>query len=308
MAKYQRFAPHSYAMSLSTTDTSSELDMLWKWKGTHWEYTDEEDERREAYKWIRNNSFEHTSDANAASALAAAKLHMPRMPSKVSPAVIIPCLNEYVHVFDDRLERHPHDRMQGIKHLIKCDYDPSKNHMPLFTNLLNTSLPSLAIQNRVQEYIGYTLIKDARFQRAQIWKGSGANGKGVLANVVQALHHKTTASDISDLKGFSLQPLVGASLIYVDECPQNGINEQKLKSLIAGEATLVDRKYSDPITTKISGKWIILANHMPATKDQSEGFWRRFDIIPFDHTVSENKRIANLADQIINTELSGVLN
>jgi putative DNA primase/helicase len=47
---------------------------------------------------------------------------------------------------------------------------------------------------------------------------------------------------------------------------------------------------------------------MPATTDQSEGFWRRFDIIPFDHTVSENKRIANLADQIIATELSGVLN
>ena len=308
MAKPQPFAPHAYAVSLSTTETTSEDKILWNWKGTHWENTSEYDAERDAYKWIEKNNFEHTTAANAKSAVSAAKLHLPKTPSKDSPNVIIPCLNEYVHVFDDRIERHPHDRLEGIKHLISCDYDPSNNLTPLFTNLLNTSLPSLAIRSRVQEYIGYTLIRDARFQRAQIWKGSGANGKGVLANVVQALHHKTTAINPADLKGFKLSSMIGASLMYVDECPQRGIQEQTLKSLIAGEAVLIDRKYKDPITTKILGKWVILANHMPATTDQSEGFWRRFDIIPFDHTVSENKRIANLADQIIATELSGVLN
>ena len=308
MAKPQPFAPHAYAVSLSTTDTTSEDKILWNWKGTHWENASEDDAERDAYKWLEKNSFEHTTAANAKSAVSAAKLHLPKTPSKDSPNVIIPCLNEYVHVFDDRIEQHPHDRTEGIKHLISCDYDPSNNLTPLFTNLLNTSLPSLAIRSRVQEYIGYTLIRDARFQRAQIWKGSGANGKGVLANVVQALHHKTTAIDPADLKGFKLSSMIGASLMYVDECPMRGIQEQTLKSLIAGEAVQIDRKYKDPITTKILGKWVILANHMPATTDQSEGFWRRFDIIPFDHTVSENKRIANLADQIINTELSGVLN
>ena len=169
-------------------------------------------------------------------------------------------------------------------------------------------MPDEEVRNRVHEYIGYTLLPDARFQRAQIWLGSGANGKGALANITQALHMRTAAVQLDALDGFKMANLIGASLIYCDEAPQRNINEQAMKSLIAGELVQIDRKYRDPIDVRVNGKWIILANHIPAVTDQSSGFWRRFDIVPFNVTIQEAERDPMLAKRIITHELSGVLN
>lgn len=58
------------------------------------------------------------------------------------------------------------------------------------------------VRARVQEYKGYTLLGDTRFQRVQFWIGQGANGKGTPANIVQALHNRTAAVQLDDLGGF----------------------------------------------------------------------------------------------------------
>ncbi len=102
--------------------------------------------------------------------------------------------------------------------------------------------------------------------------------------------------------------MIGASLIYCDEAPQRNINEQAMKSLIAGELVQIDRKYRDPITARVNGKWLILANHIPAITDQSMGFWRRFDIVLFSVEIPERERDPMLAKRIISHELSEVLN
>nr|WP_230370674.1 DUF5906 domain-containing protein [Paludibacterium denitrificans] len=102
--------------------------------------------------------------------------------------------------------------------------------------------------------------------------------------------------------------MIGASLIYCDEAPQRNINEQAMKSLIAGELVQIDRKYRDPITVRVNGKWLILANHIPAVTDQSTGFWRRFDVVPFPVEVPESERDPLLAKRIVTRELAYVLN
>lgn len=160
----------------------------------------------------------------------------------------------------------------------------------------------------MQEYVGYTLLPDARFQLAQIWIGSGANGKGTLANIVQALHERKAAVSPCKLDSFSAAAVLNASLIYCDEAPAKDWSEQTIKSMIAGEMVAIDRKYLAAVTTRILGKWLILANHIPAVKDQSNGFWRRFDIVPFPVSIPASERDPLLASNIIKHELTGVLN
>ena len=72
---------------------------------------------------------------------------------------------------------------QGLKtlnsrHVLRCDCDPDAPVPAAFEKLLNRILPDPAVRVRVQEYIGHTLFPDARFELAQLWPGSGANGKG----------------------------------------------------------------------------------------------------------------------------------
>ncbi len=49
-------------------------------------------------------------------------------------------------------------------------------------------------------------------------------------------------------------------------------------------------------------------NELPKDVEHTEAFFRRFLIIPFDVTVPEEKRNPNLANEIIEAELSGVFN
>ncbi|HEY4317180.1 MAG TPA: phage/plasmid primase, P4 family [Herbaspirillum sp.] len=302
------FDPHTYAKALHTAgNIASESRLLYQWTGTHWRALSEEEAEREAYLWLAKNADGHASASNAHQAVRSAILFQPPLPS-ITEAVVVPVQNGYVVLLDDgALELVEPDKSLGIRHVLNCTYAPDAQ-APIFMSFLQRALPDVTVQARVQEYIGYTFLADARFQRAQLWLGDGANGKGVLANIVQSLHGNVAAIHLDALEGFRLSTLVGANLIYADEVPRGRINEQLLKSMIAGERIQIDRKYRDPLSVCLRGKWIVCGNHLPVVADHSVGFWRRWDIVPFGKSIPERERDALLVSRIVKSELSGVMN
>lgn len=300
------FDPHAYAIAVKNTgDYASESKLLYRWTGTHWQVVDEDEAERDAYEWIVANASGHASANNARQAVRSAALFQPRLATPTAD-VVVPVLNGYVHVDGLSVTLKEADRSLGIRHVLNCAYQP-RAIAPMFEAFLARALPDDAVRGRVQEYIGYTFLADARFQQAQLWLGEGANGKGVLANIVQALHGNIAAVNLDALDGFKLSVLVGANLIYADEVPRSRINEQLIKSMIAGERVQVDRKHKDPLSIHIRGKWVVCGNHLPAVVDHSTGFWRRWDIVPFGETIPVSERDPLLSRRIISTELAGVL-
>ena len=303
-----KFTPHLYAKHLiSTSGMASDSALLYRWTGTHWSPVDEALSEREAYHWLVKQDSEWASAENARKAFRAACLFAPALPP-LTDQVVIPTQSGYVHLEGTDLVLKAAAPELGLTHCLDCRFEPEKAAPIRFNAFLARVLPDAAVRARVQEYIGYTLLADARYQRAQFWLGEGANGKGVLANIVQSLHGRIAAMALDQLAGFHLSVLVGASLVYVDEVPRKPIDEQRLKSMIAGERIPVDRKYRDPVSIHVRGKWLVLGNHLPAITDHSIGFWRRWDIVPFSVTVPERERDPLLAPTIIKEELSGVLN
>lgn len=309
MSKIPPFSPHNYAEHMQSTGlVASDGTILWRWKKTHWVPFPETEGERHAYRYQVKYDPDHVGADYARKCYAAAVRWVGPLPAQSTTDIILPVLNGYLYLAGDLFVLIPHDPARGLQHVIQCDYDPNAPEPKTFMGFLEQVLPDPAVRARVQEYIGYTFLPDARFQRAQLWLGDGANGKGVLANIVQALHHQCAAVQLDDLAGFKLASLVAASLIYCDEAPQRRMDEQLLKSLIAGEAVQVDRKFRDPLTLRVRGKWLVLANHFPSISDQSGGFWRRWDVLPFSVTIPEAERKPLLADTIIANELTGVLN
>lgn len=309
MSRRPPFEPIGYAQHLEKTENyAADSNLIYFWADTHWMPLDEIESERRALRWIADGSHGAITAANARAAHQTALRWLNKLPTPAIAQAIIPVGNGYLHVEDGRLLLKNHDKSLGLRHVLACDYDPLAPKPVAFLRFIERVLPDADVLARVQEYVGYTLLPDARFQRAQIWIGGGANGKGTLANLIQALHHRTAAVQLDALDGFKMTGMIGASLIYCDEAPQRNINEQAMKSLIAGELVQIDQKYRDPITVRINGKWLILANHVPAVTDQSTGFWRRFDIVPFDVCVPERERDPMLASRIAGSELSGLLN
>jgi putative DNA primase/helicase len=286
---------------------AADQNVLYRWVGTHWLVVDHVDAERDAYAWLTQRNAAWADAANAKRAVQALHLAAPPLPS-LTDQIVVPTRSGYVHLDGWHLVLKRPDQRLGLRHCLKCDYAPEQILPVRFTDFLSQVLPDREVQERVQEYIGYTLIADVRYQRAQFWLGEGANGKGVLANIVQALHSRVAAVSLDNLSGFGSSPLVGASLVYVDEAPRKLMDEQRLKSMIAGELIQIDRKYRDPLSIALQGKWIVLGNHLPAITDHSVGFWRRWDIVPFPVTIPERARNPLLAETIIREELSGVLN
>ncbi|HDR9271200.1 DNA primase [Burkholderia pseudomallei] len=307
MSAANKFKPIDFAKMLERSGAYASGDgLLYEWAGTHWTTMADKEGERFALRWIEDGEHGIANVTNAAAAYKTAVLWLSELGTPTN-AAIIPVQNGYLHI-DGGISLRPHDKALGLRHVLSCDYVPGAPTPREFGAFLECIQPDPDVRARIQEYIGYTLLPDARFQRAQLWVGSGANGKGTLANLVQALHARTAAVQLDRLEGFRLSSMVGASLIYCDEAPQRNINEQIIKSLIAGETVQIDRKYRDPISTRITAKWLALANHVPAIRDTSNGFWRRFDIVPFDVEIPASERDPMLANRIIAHELSGVLN
>ncbi|WP_018151189.1 DNA primase family protein [Leeia oryzae] len=306
--KREPFQPIKFANFLEETERYvTDNSLLYEWIGSHWRVMNDLTGERLAMRWLVEKTTDIANPANCSAAYHTALLCLPLLDSSKCSVPVIPLRNGYLYL-DGGPSLQPHDKKLGLTYALACDFDPSAPPPVEFNKFLETVLPDKPVRERVQEYVGYTLITDARFQRAQIWIGSGANGKGALANIIQALHQHTAAVQLDALDGFKMASIIGASLIYCDEAPQRNICEQSIKSLIAGELMQIDRKYRDPISVRINGKWLILANHMPSVTDQSTGFWRRFDVVPFPVEIAERERDPMLAKRIVDTELSGVLN
>lgn len=301
------FEPHSYASALAETRIyTCDKGILHKWSGTHWAAQDEYAARVDAYRWLVKHANGHASDANAGQALRSALLFLPEVPA-MTKLTVLPVQNGYVHVTTEGIELQSADPALGLRHVLKCVYEPAAQ-APEFERFVARALPDEAVRARVQEYVGYTLMADARFQRAQFWLGDGANGKGLLASIVRALHYRWASVALDELAGFERGAVMGASLIFADEVPRGKIHEQTIKKLVSGDPVSINRKFLPVVSVEVTGKWIACGNHLPAVSDHSTGFWRRWDIIPFGATVPESERDPELGKRILDNELAGVLN
>lgn len=274
--------------------------LMYKWVGSHWQVLHVTEMELCALKFLAIDFPSQCSEKLAASCAATAILAADALPTAGQNSKIIPCRNGYLAL--GTMEVSPAVPEIGLTYCLNCDYVPDSTS-PIFQSFLSEVQPDYDVRNFLQEYVGYTLLSDARHELG-IWQiGSGGDGKSTFARVVEAIHQRPVAMKLDALHGFNLSNLLGASLVVVDETPPK-INEQSLKTLVSGQLIQIERKYRDAINFRPSAKWIISGNSLPAISDHSIGFWRRWVIVPFNH--KPKKVIPLLAEKVIEDELAGV--
>lgn len=290
---------------------------LYRWNRDHWQVQTAEQCEQDAFDWLANFDPARATVSMARACADAAKLKSGRLPETDKDRTIIPVIGSWLVVEGDgSIHAIDPDRSIGICHRIQSSKPiPLGPYVPqpldpesLFAKFLNKSLPDPQVQALVQEYIGYTLTPTASRQQAQIWIGNtGSNGKSTLLNIVRALHEKAAAMRLDGLKGFELEPMLGASLAFCDEAPQGHINQQILKTLIAGGELPIRGLYEKGGSYAPQAKWILCTNHLPKFRDTSTAWWRRFHVIEWNQRVTGSDIIHDLDRRIVKTELDLVL-
>ena len=139
----------------------------------------------------------------------------------------------------------------------------------------------------IQEIMGACLMYEKCMQYLVIFLGNGSNGKSVLASTIRHMLGDVNVSAIAldKLSGdrFAKQNLDGKLLNISSEIKSEKIySTSDFKTLTGGDSVEVEKKFQNAYTTEIYCKYILLANEMFQTDDNSEGFYRRLMIIPFN--------------------------
>lgn len=194
-------------------------------------------------------------------------------------------------------------------------YEPEAK-APLFESYLSRVLPDLERQKVLAEYLGFVFIKHGsrtlKEEKALILYGTGANGKSVFAEVVNALLGAANVCNFSlqsltDNTGYFRAKLANKLVNYASEI--NGKLETSVfKQLVSGEPVEARLPYGQPFTLTQYAKLIFNCNELPKDVEHTNAYFRRFLIIPFDVTIPETEQDKTLHAKIIERELAGVFN
>lgn len=140
--------------------------------------------------------------------------------------------------------------------------------------------------NLFEECIGSILIKHARYQKAMLFIGEGSNGKSTILDLIKLFLGPRNYSAISLEKvtdRFNTAELENKLANIGDDIDNVTIKDTgTLKKLFSGNAIMVERKGERPYTIEPYATHVYSANTIPRSLDKTEGFYRRWLIIPFN--------------------------
>jgi putative DNA primase/helicase len=206
-------------------------------------------------------------------------------------------------------------REDFITYCLNYDYS-EKAKCQIFENYLDEVLPKREVQMILQEYVGYIFTTGLKLEKGAVLYGSGANGKSVFFEIITSLLGKDNLSfkGLGDLcmkgdRGDNHRAEIENKLVnYASEISPKGADIEIFKALVSGEPVNARRLYKNVYTFRSNAKLIFNANKLPTETEHTEGFFRRYLIIPFNVTIPENRQDKFLHKKIIENELGGVLN
>ena len=140
--------------------------------------------------------------------------------------------------------------------------------------------------------------------------GSESNGKSVFYNILCALIGEesllTFPLGLFEHE-YNRAKLVGKKLNFTSE-KGNDLSPDLIKKLASCESMQAREPHGKSFSFKPDARHIISTNEFPKLTEQTEAFYRRFEIVSFDVRITEQEKDIDLANKITSTELPGVFN
>jgi putative DNA primase/helicase len=112
---------------------------------------------------------------------------------------------------------------------------------------------------------------------------------------------------LTNENGYFRAKIANKLVNYASEINGN-LETASFKQMASGEPIEARLPYGEPFILNEYAKLIFNCNDLPKDVEHTNAYFRRFLIIGFDVTIPEGKQDKQLANKIINNELSGVFN
>ncbi len=209
------------------------------------------------------------------------------------------------------LEPHRPDYYSRIQ--LPVEYNPD-NDCPNIRSMFNTILKP-EDKAKALEFIAYCLYRAMPIQKAFILLGPGSTGKSHFIDVVISLMGNENASSVSmhDLEKdrFATADLHNKLLNTFGDMEQTELpNVNILKMITSNKDVIRAQKKNEHAFNFVNFAKILFAtNKLPKVRDDTSGFYRRVEILIFEHVFKQSEYDATLINKVTTpTELSGLLN
>ncbi len=224
------------------------------------------------------------------------------------------CFKNCIYDFDNdcKLEHSPE---YFFRSKIPVTYDPTKTPKEIlgFLKRIFDLDDGFDVRGYVTllESSAVCLLDDDNLQLATIAVGEGSNGKTTWYNILENFFGSKNVANLSireiENDRFALIDLLDTILNICGDIDAKEITTTgNIKKIIGGDSVRVQQKGQPAFNMKTTAKLFFSCNRFPEVKDQSDGFFRRWNIIEF---LKQFKRDRTLfAKLITDEELSGLLN
>lgn len=294
-------------------DLCKNNDFFYTFNGSSWTQTDKQTIKdllgkaafKAGVKEILSKSFEFKEKLFKQFCESA---YLPK-PENHSKTVLINIGNGTYEVgLNDRKLR-DHDRNDFLTYQLPFSFDENAT-CPKFLKFLAEVLPDLQCQDLLAEYFGYVFTKHLKLEKALFLHGGGQNGKGVVYDIMRAILGKenVTSYSLADLMLEHNRALISDKLLNYSSEANASINRDIFKNLVSNEAIMARLKYGQSFMMTDYAKLAFNTNSLPKETEHTKAFFRRFLIVPFNVTIDDKNKNPNLANEIIESELSGIFN
>ncbi|MFH1697387.1 MAG: phage/plasmid primase, P4 family [Candidatus Diapherotrites archaeon] len=204
----------------------------------------------------------------------------------------------------------------GIKatSCIPIEYNPDAD-CPAVKKFMGEILDERGVKT-VQQLFGYCLWRDYPIQRAVMLVGDGSNGKSTLINLLKAFLGKENcvSKELQNLdtskNRFATAPLYGKlANLAADISDRAMLATGTFKALTGGDSIPAERKFKESFEFVNYSKQIYSANRLPAVKDKTDAFFRRWVLLFFDHKFEGENDDKNMLSKLTTPEeISGAFN
>ena len=168
------------------------------------------------------------------------------------------------------------------------------------------------------EIPGWLMVPFTDIQKAVLLTGEGGNGKSVYLGAVMAFLGRRNCTNLSlhrlESDRFAATRLLGKLANICPDLPSEHLaGTSVFKAITGGDPITAEYKFRDSFDFRPFSRLIFSANNMPRSSDSSEGFFRRWHVVPFEQKFEPDKpgyvpREALDAQLSAPHELAGVLN
>lgn len=198
---------------------------------------------------------------------------------------------------------------------------------PQWLRFLEQVLPDKEVREYLQRAVGLAMLGAVRAQVLLVLTGDGANGKGIVLKVLEAvfgdyaaaLPSRTLTAKSQEEHPAALMPLRGARVGLIDELPEGIMWAENIIKVLTGGGTITARWMNEnPQSWDPTHTLILATNGHPLVPPGSKAFWRRYREIMFTQSFATTADewasggYAGMADDGLEerllTELPGILN